>query len=892
MQKLFAILLLCCLWYHPAKTQELLKKKVSLSLKNQSIGFAINQLNENYQIQFSYSSDLLALHQKRSLVIKNKPLGKVLKRLFYNSNTEYKALGNQIVLRPKAKAPLQSLSDGSRHGNTKKIQLFQTVRGTVIDKDSKMPLIGASVAIIGSSPFIGTATDAEGNFVMNKVPVGRHSFEVSYIGYEPFQLSHIQVISGKELVLPIEITESTTALEEVVITANIDKMKPLNEMAMVSTRPFSVEETSRYAASFHDPARMARSFAGVSTRDDLENSIVIRGNAPTNLLWRLEGIEIPNPNHYGNIGSSGGSISMLSISTLSNSDFLTGAFPAEYGNSISGVFDLKLRNGNQDKRESSFMLGTLGTEISTEGPFKKGQAATYLFNYRYSSLKILDELGFNPVPSGSVPNYQDLSFKFNFPAKDGSKFTLFGIAGLNADEENDIEPLLEDNLNTYNERETIGLAIVGASYLKLISDKTYLKTISTGNLSTLRFKFRRFNTDDDNQVWFREIERYNIFDWRISTLINHKINSQNIVRGGLIFNNSFFDLSFFNQWINDTNPRRLEYLGDTGHAFTFQSYVQWKHKFDDRLALNGGLHYLFFQLNQQHSIEPRLAIQYQTKAGHHLNFGFGLHSYISHISTYFFKNPSAENPNFQLFKQATLPKAMHFILGYNHRFNQDLRIKAELYYQHLYKVPVSDDPNDFFISLLNIDDTYDAVNLLTGNLINAGLGRNYGLEITLEKFLSNNYYFLSTISIYRSLFSNLNKEFFSSRFDSNFIGNFLLGKEFKVGKNNIIGLNGRFTFAGGNRFSPIDLEASIERQAPVIDFENPNSEKVKNYTRIDFSIKYALNRPKVTHEFFLEVQNLLDHQNEQGQFFDRFNSRLQTIFQTGLIPNLNYRLSF
>ena len=311
-------------------------------------------------------------------------------------------------------------------------QLTQTVRGIVLDMDSEYPLIGATVMVIGTDPILAATTDIDGDFKIEGVPVGRQSLEIRYLGYETGFLTNLVVTSGKELVLNTQLRESAQQLEEIVVKATDNKQEPLNEMASVSARSFSVEETRRYAAALLDPARMAQNYAGVSSAgDDLSNEIVIRGNSPAYVQWRLEGIQIPGPNHFAAKGSSGGGISMLSSSMLTNSDFYTGAFPAEIGNALAGVFDLKFRNGNNEKREYSFMLGVIGTEVSAEGPFSPNSKASYLINYRYSTLKVLDQIGLSPVDIGDTDlDFQDLSFKFNFPTKKAGVFSLFGLGGL------------------------------------------------------------------------------------------------------------------------------------------------------------------------------------------------------------------------------------------------------------------------------------------------------------------------------------------------------------------------------------------------------------------------------------------------------------------------------
>ncbi|MEM6377101.1 MAG: carboxypeptidase-like regulatory domain-containing protein, partial [Bacteroidota bacterium] len=363
----------------------------------------------------------------------------------------------------------------------------QNIRGILRDQDSQMPLTGATIAVLSMDPVVGAVTDLDGQFQIPKVPVGRHQISVSYMGYEPLLLSGIILSAGKELVLELEMVESTTELAEITVSAHGNgSSDALNEFASISARSFSVEETSRYASSLFDPARMAQNFAGVSvgSGDDLFNEIVVRGNSPRGVLWRMEGIEIPNPNHFSGAGSSGGAISMLSSTTLSNSDFYTGAFPAEFGNALSGVFDLKLRNGNNQRQEYSAMIGLLGIEVGAEGPFSANSNSSYLINYRYSTLKALETLGISPVED-VLPKYQDLSFKFNFPTAKLGTFALFGLGGNNASSfAPDSNPdNWEDDDDKWGFLEEQQLGIVGLSHQILTSDRSYLRTVLSASIS-------------------------------------------------------------------------------------------------------------------------------------------------------------------------------------------------------------------------------------------------------------------------------------------------------------------------------------------------------------------------------------------------------------------------
>ena len=307
-------------------------------------------------------------------------------------------------------------------------QLTQTVRGTVFDEASKMPLPGVVVKLIDTTQVIATTTDIDGDFKLNNVPVGRVAINFSLMGYETKTLSNIDVIAGKEIVLEVAMTEELYLQDEVVITGK-KKGEVQNEMASVSARTFSVEASQRYAGSVNDVARMAQNFAGVQGNDDSRNDIIVRGNSPIGVLYRYEGVDIPNPNHFALLGTAGGPVSILNNNVLADSDFFTGAFPAEYGNALAAVFDLKMRNGNNQQHEFLGQMGFNGIEFMAEGPLKKGNKSSYLLSYRYSTLRLFALAGINFGTGVAVPDYQDINFKMNFHHKSGST-SIFGIGGL------------------------------------------------------------------------------------------------------------------------------------------------------------------------------------------------------------------------------------------------------------------------------------------------------------------------------------------------------------------------------------------------------------------------------------------------------------------------------
>lgn len=769
--------------------------------------------------------------------------------------------------------------------------LSQTIKGKVIDADSKATLIGVNVLVKTQDALIGATTDIDGFFKIKEVPVGRHDIEISYLGYEPIFMNAVLLTSGKELFLNIELTESTVDLETVVVTAQYDKAKTINEMATVSARSFSVEETSRYAAAFYDPSRMAQNYAGVTISggsSDLYNEIIVRGNSPRGVLWRLEGIEIPNPNHFASMGNSGGAISMLSSSTLSNSDFYTGAFPAEFGNATSGVFDLNMRNGNNEKREYAFMFGALGIELAAEGPFSKTSKASYLINYRYSTLSALEAVGLSPA-GDVLPLYQDLSFKVNVPTEKAGVFSLFGLGGKNSAR---FEPTADslaweydDDHYGFQENQTVGT--IGLSHRIILSDQSYLKTVAIASHESYVDNEYWFDKNQDYRKIIDEENEFTNNTYRLSTTYTNKLSVRHTLKTGLIL--SYLGFAFDAKYNDDSVLKT--YLENEGNTQMLQAYLHWKYRIGEKVTLNSGIHYTQFFLNQNQSIEPRLALKWQYSPKAALSAAVGIHSKPEHVAFYLVEetvaNQERKTPN----KNLDMVKSMHAVLGYDQQLGSNFRLKAEVYYQHLYDLPIDADPNSIG-SIVNVAEIWDVLG--PGQANNNGTARNYGLDLTLERFFNDGYYFMLTSSLFDSKFTAQNGKEYNTRYNSNFQMNLLGGKEFKVGrsKKNILGVNGKVLYAGGNRQTPIDLAASIEAGETVRDWDRFLEDQVPAYFRFDIGLSYKINKKRMTHTIGVDVQNVTNRLNVDFTGFNPANNSIRSYYQTGLFPNFNYRIEF
>ncbi len=764
--------------------------------------------------------------------------------------------------------------------------ISQTVRGTVVDKISQTPIPGAIVVVINSTPLLVATANENGEFKLVNVPVGKQSLKITYLGYKEVMMQNLSVNAGKELVLTVGMEEDATKMEEVEITAKVEKNKPLNEMSAVSTRAFSVEETQKFAAAANDPARMALAFAGVVSAGDGNNNISIRGNSPNGLLWRMEGVEIPNPNHFSNVGTSGGGISILSSQLLNNSDFSTGAFAAEYGNALSGVFDLKLRKGNNQKREYTVQLGVLGLDLAAEGPFKKGYGGSYLINYRYSTLSVLGKIG---VPLGdAITNFQDLSFNVSLPSKRLGTFTAFGFGGLSdqtAYAKKDSSLWDEDSFYRSNSKFYANTGAVGLTNTRLFANQSYLKTALV--FSGSRNGYYQDRLESDYSTFTREYQqKYDQTKITASTVYTQKINVKSNIRGGLILNQLGYSLK--QNDMTDTTVL-LEKINVKGNTQTAQVFFQWNYKLTPKLTTNAGLHYFQLFLNNSRSIEPRASLKYELTPKNNLSLGYGLHSQLQPIGVYFAQKTSADNKMFNPNKNLGFSKAHHLVLGYDRIINEFSHIKTEVYYQHLYNIPISKDKTSTY-SILNVTDGYN-----TEELSNKGLGRNYGAELTYERFLHKSLYYLLSASLYDSKYKAANGEWYKTRFNTNYAVTFTAGKEWiitKRGKNRIIGFNIKSIYVGGFRYTPIDLPASIAAGETKIQKDKTFEGKNPDYYRLDIRISVKRNFKHVTSTLALDIQNTTNRKNVGGQYFDSKTGAVKYWYQTPLLPLLSYRVEF
>lgn len=749
----------------------------------------------------------------------------------------------------------------------------QTIKGVVLDASSNKPIVNAKFSIINTE--ISTETDSIGVFKLDKISIGNYSFKISADNYETYIINEAVINSAKETNLTVFLSEKIKTINEVVITQKINKQNPLNPTASVGAKMLSVEEANRYAGGFDDPARLVSTFAGVSSNVG-NNGISVHGNNPKYLQWKLEGIEIPNPNHFADTSTFGaGILSGLSSHNLGNSDFFSGAFPAEYSNALSGIFDMNIRKGNSGKKERTFQAGIMGLDYAEEGPFKKGGNSSYIFNYRYSTLSLIKDLF--PQDAGKGIKYQDVSFKLNFPTKKAGTFSLWGLGlkdftGVDAKTN-------PDDWETIADRQTVNidyiLGSIGLSHKIQLNEKSYIKSVIATTSNTIKISIDELGTNGnfspDSKV------KNKATNFILTSYINTKFSPKNINKTGFTITQMKYNL------LMDKDTKNV--VDNNGDTTLINAFSNTTYNINNDISLNLGLNSQFFALNNKYTIEPRIGVKYKFLPKHMLSFGYGLHSRLENLIYYFSKNPASGNELSN--KNLDFTKSHHLAVDYDWDISPILHLKTEAYYQNIFNVPVI---NGTSFSILNNINEW----VIDEKLENTGKGRNYGIDLSLDHYLTNGFYYNINASIFNSEYKGGDNIWRKTRFNRNYAINILGGKEWVFGKekNRTFGANFRLIYQGGDRYSPIDLQNSIIKQDVVFDESKAFSQQLSPSFVTHFTFLYRVNKKKTSQEIALKILNATQYK----EFYDfRFNYKTQSVNEHReaiVIPNLSYKIDF
>ena len=842
------------------------EKKISIQNKNISIKEAFSEIEQQTDYSIAYEQLALDLNKKISLSLKNVNIDKALKEILNDRQHTYKINGYHIIIYPISKeyAPDKSIE-----------KPMQTIRGIVTDSKSNTPIEYATINIL-RNPSLGAVTDSLGEFRIKDVPVGRYNIQTSYMGYHTNIVNEVLVTSSKEIHLDISLNENMQQLNEIVVHPEVKKAELVNPMAITGGRMISMEEASRFANGFDDPARLSSAFAGVAG-DVGTNAIAIRGNSPQYTQWRLEGIEIPNPTHFADLaGLGGGILSALSTQMIGNSDFYNGAFPAEYSNALSGVFDFHIRNGNNQKYEYAFQLGLMGIDLASEGPISKKRGSSYLFNYRFSTTSLA---------SGGESNlkYQDLSFKFHLPTKKAGIFSIWGL-GLIDKNKADAEERSkwETQVDRQSAKNNMTKLVGGITHKYFIDENTYLRSSLSATYSEDHISANQ-QTLEDKSVPVGDI-RNRKWDIVFNSYINKKFSPSHTNRSGITITGLNYDLDYKVSPNFGLNKPMEQISKGNGESMVLSAFSSSVLAISRNVTAGLGITTQYLALNDNWSLEPRVALKWMPVNRHSFSVAYGLHSRREKLDYYFIEQDidgkKATN------KYLDFSRAHHIGFSYDWNISSNLHLKIEPYYQYLYNIPVEENSS---FSLINHEDFY-----LNRILINKGAGKNYGIDITLEQYMTNGFYYMLTGSVFKSKYKGRDNIWRNTRMDRGFLLNALSGKEWMVGKRkqNMFSVNARLFFHGGDRYTPIDEDKTNEEHDIILDESNAFSKKFSPVLNGDISVNYRINKRKLSHEFSLKMLNV---GIRTGMHFYEYNEKTNKIKKengTGIIPNVSYKLYF
>ncbi|MFR9165108.1 MAG: carboxypeptidase-like regulatory domain-containing protein [Dysgonomonas sp.] len=840
-------------------------KKIAIQSKSISLKDAFYQIEQQTGYSIAYEQSEIDVSKKISLLLKDANIEEALKQTLKDTKYGYKVKGYHIIISP--------LKEDDKDDN--KAPLTQNIKGIVVDESSEQPIAFANISIMNGKNQ-GAITDSLGCFIIRNVPIGRYNMQTTFMGYEPRMTGEVLVTSAKETYLQIALKENIQLLEEVVVRPNIDKSSTVNPMVLTGGRMVSMEEAGRFANGFDDPARLATAFAGVAGNVGT-NAIAIRGNSPQFTQWRLEGVEIPNPTHFADIGGLGGGfLSALSTQVMGNFDFYNGAFTAEYNNALSGIFDTYMRNGNNQNYEHTFQVGLLGIDLASEGPISKKHGSSYIFNYRFST---------TTLATGGDANakYQDLSFKLNFPTQKAGTFSIWGLGLL---DNNKVKAEDKEKWETQADRRALKNDIEkfsgGLTHKYFFNPMTYLRSSLATSYSQDKIYADQYLYD----LSFIPVCDIRNSKWDIvfNSYLNKKFSSKHTNRTGLTLTRLQYNLDYKISPDFGLNRPMERIAKGEGNSSVFSAFTTSVLELAPTLTANVGLTTQYFALNKNWTLEPRMSLKWEVAPQHTLAAAYGLHSRRERLDYYFIeKNVNGvEESN----KYLDLSKAHHFGLSYDWNITPIHHLKIEPYFQHLYNIPV--EKNSSF-SIINQQEFY-----LDKILENKGTGKNYGIDITFEQYMNKGFYYMLTGSLFKSKYKGGDNIWRNTRYDRGFTFNLVAGKEWMVGKQkqNVLGINTRLFFHGGDRYTPIDEEKSNQTHDIEFDETRAFSKKFNPAINGDISINYKINKRKISHEFSLKILNVGGYTGMHYYEYNETTMKIKKEKGIGLIPNISYKIHF
>lgn len=728
------------------------------------------------------------------------------------------------------------------------------IRGQILDNETKNPVEDAAVKILGTNK--RTGSDSNGGFNFNHLKYTTYQVEVSAIGYKPVTKSDLVITSAKPLEIVIELVPSVIMTKEIEVEANYFQK---NSDENTSVTNFDYEEVRRAPGAAEDITRMLQTAPGVSMGNDQRNDLIVRGGSPFENLLMIDGIEIPNISHFGSQSSTGGAITFVNLKFIREAKIYTGGFPVKFGDRLSSVVDIKFRDGSKTNFYNNVELSMVGFGGMFEGPITK--KASYLVSVRRSYLDLMK----GAIRLSAVPNYWDVNMKLSYNLDDNNRISLIGFSSLDKINFKSEDAETVDDL-PYNSDVDTKVYTAGVNYQHTFRDGYVQAVVSNSNSN---YSVDVFNKDfSERQVKNKSNE--NETNARVD--VNYRLSKMFYVNLGSGTKHGVFKNDIYS--IADTTPQgyNIPEVNINKKISTNKVYANigiTGKFFGDKLVINAGGRYDYFDYtNSKSTFSPRFGISYGLTPVTTLNASYGM----------FHQTPAslwlaADEKN----KNLNSIRCDHYIAGVEHFFSPELKANIEVYEKRYRDYPVSVDQPMFIL----IDGGTNFGPSIIGEYVSEGKGYVRGIDFSLEKKLSGNgIYGIMNYSYSKSGFTALAGGEKPGAFDVTH--QFTIIGGYQVADDWLIGL--KFKYAGGRRYTPFDIEKSIQLGRGVYDMSQFNSLRYPAYHRLDLRVdkKFYIGNTCLT--TYLELQNVYGRNNVYEYFWNKDMNAVGTVYHWSFLP--------
>ncbi|MBC8045070.1 MAG: TonB-dependent receptor [Rhizobacter sp.] len=742
-----------------------------------------------------------------------------------------------------------------------------TIEGSVIDRQTKQEIIGAKIQVItgrGDTALSqGALSDAQGNFRIENVPVGTHRLKITATDYKLFIKTDVAVSSAQSTKLSLELKSDIATASEVVVTA--DYLFAKSEDAKVSSNMLSREEIRRAPGSVEDVSRMVQSLPGVAVASDARNDLIVRGGAPSENFTMIDGIEIPNINHFGSQGAGGGPIGMINSDFIEDVTFSAGGFGARYGDRLSGVMDIRYREGDRNRIAGKFDLGLAGAGFVIEGPVQQGKSS-FIVSARKSYLDLI--VGATGLTA--VPNYSNFNVKATYEISPEHRLSFIGLGGVD-----DIfikGDQAEDETSNDRIRNNGWQGIAGLSHKWLAGKQTYIQTSLSGDVY-------RYFTDVNNAGVQTYINSSYEGEAVMRSDFSHRLSPSDELQGGV---NARYIRNSNDVYIKSDTNEYGKTFGDINYSATAATYklggyVQYsKQFFGNRLGVTGGARVDYFEfLNNSTAVSPRLSASYALQSNLKVNAAWGLYHQAPPMVWLM-----ADSRN----RDLKYAETQHLVGGIEYYPFEDVKVTLEVF---------SKDTRDYAASLRDSSVSYANVGADFGasgleHLTSGSTGYARGVEFFVQKKFTTRFYGQVNYSYSQIRFAGLDGVLRAGSYDYQNIFTVIAG--YKI--TDAIEVSGKWRFVGGRPYTPYDVALSGAAGQGILDLSQVNGARFSDYHRLDVRADFRFNFAGLAVVSYIDLQNTYNRQNIERLSWNEKTNRPQELYQWSFLPAGGVKVEF